>query len=157
MEIEAKEALILRLFRSYPGADKAISRATVDAYLHAVADISSGVLAQTVSAFTSGLIEGRNSDFVPSAESLAKHARLRMPSAAEPTLYNGLTSMDWGGGSVDLRGLTTAEQDIVIAAKGITADGRNMALMSLDEIKQEVTQGQIAGPARVMPKLQGMR
>jgi hypothetical protein len=46
-------------------------------------------------------------------------------------LYNGLISMDFGHGSVDLRGLTTAEQEMIRRNNG-KINGKNAALMDLE-------------------------
>jgi hypothetical protein len=56
-------------------------------------------------------------------------------------LYNGLISMDFGHGSVDMKGLTKKEQDVIILNNGMiggTMDrghlvgGKNAALMDLE-------------------------
>jgi hypothetical protein len=56
------------------------------------------------------------------------------------TLYNGMIDMDFGHGRIDMRGLTTTEQDQIIKLGGKTRDGRNMALLSLDE-KRDALKG----------------
>ncbi len=58
-------------------------------------------------------------------------------------LYNGMISMDFGHGRIDMRGLTTAEQDAIIDAGGIIA-GKNAALMSIEEKRAALKQ--IAAP-----------
>lgn len=46
-------------------------------------------------------------------------------------LYNGLISMDFGHGSVDMRGLTTPEQEMIRRNNG-RIGGKNAALMDLE-------------------------
>jgi hypothetical protein len=46
-------------------------------------------------------------------------------------LYNGLISMDFGHGSVDMRGLTTPEQEMIRRNNG-KINGKNAALMDLE-------------------------
>ncbi len=47
-------------------------------------------------------------------------------------LYNGLISMDFGHGSVDMRGLTTAEQETIRRNNG-KIGAKNAALLSLED------------------------
>lgn len=67
-------------------------------------------------------------------------------------LHNGLIDMDFGHGRIDMRGLSTAEQDQIIKLGGRTPDGRNIALLSLEE-KRASLQAEIKAPNRVVPRL----
>ena len=78
MEREAKEALILRLFRAYPGAESKVSRATVDTYLEAVDYYPFNFVRMGIEQFITGQVprEARNRAFVPSCDELSTHIRV---------------------------------------------------------------------------------
>ncbi len=48
------------------------------------------------------------------------------------TLYNGMIDMNFGHGRIDMRGLSTAEQDEIIRNHGMIG-GKNAAFMSIEE------------------------
>jgi hypothetical protein len=143
----AKEAKILDLFDSYPSASPTAE--TVRAYVQAVAGLSAEAVARSVTQFTSGLVERPNRDFAPSAEAFAANVRdwqraIDSRDGGGVTLHTGILNMDFGAGSIDMRGLTEAEQDAVIAAKGRAPDGRSLAYMPLAEIKAALGQADLA-------------
>lgn len=77
MEREAKEALILRLFRAYPGGENKVSRATVDTYLKAVDFFPLRYIDIAIDQFANARVERdpRSRPFVPSTEELCAHIR----------------------------------------------------------------------------------
>lgn len=154
----AKEAKILDLFDGWPNATPTADN--VRAYVASLDGISLEAVSRSVDQFRAGLVD-RNNAFVPAAAELAENARewqkaIDSRNDRGIVLHNGLLNIDYGRGKIDLRGLTAAEQDAVMDMKGVTSDGRSMSGMSLEEIRHEVTQGQIAGPRTVAPQLQRM-
>jgi len=75
MEQEAKEALILRLFRAYPGGENKISRETLNVYLKVVSFFNVPLIAEAVERFSDGRVERKSRAFVPSADELATEIR----------------------------------------------------------------------------------
>ena len=75
MELEAKEALILRLFRAYPGGENKVSRETVNIYLKAVEWFPVPLIAEAVDRFATGQVDRKSRSFVPSADELATEIR----------------------------------------------------------------------------------
>src|SRR5690606_28898306 len=75
MEREAKEALILRLFRAYPGGANSVSRDTVNIYLKALEFFAVELIAEDVDRFAMGMVDRRGRSFVPSADELATEIR----------------------------------------------------------------------------------
>lgn len=75
MEQEAKEALILRLFRAYPGGENKISRETLNVYLKAVAFFNVPLIAEAIDRFSDGRVDRKSRAFVPSADELATEIR----------------------------------------------------------------------------------
>jgi hypothetical protein len=57
-------------------------------------------------------------------------------------LYNGMISMDFGHGRIDMTGLTEREQDAIIKNHGMIGK-KNAALMSLEEKRDGLKQAQI--------------
>jgi len=121
----------------------------VETYCDATKDVSLEALTRSVEQFKSGRVE-RNNSFPPAAAEVAENARQwqraldSRASNSGPPLHNGLLEMDWGQGMVNLRGLTNAEQDQVIAAKGVGPDGRSLAYMPVEQIRVAISQGDIA-------------
>jgi len=71
-------------------------------------------------------------------------------------LYTGIINMDFGHGSIDMRGLTRQEQDKVIDAGGII-DGVNLARLPLEQKRTLIRTGQLAGGVKIkIPRLQKM-
>lgn len=156
----AKEALILDLFDGYLSAKP--SAENLRRYLAAVEDLSVEAVARSVQQFQAGLVERDNRDFAPSAETFAHNARewqraLERRDDSGPELHNGLIECDWGHGRIDMRGLTNAEQDQIIAAKGRAPDGRSLAYMPLVEIRAALMQTDLAqvegGKSFALPRL----
>jgi DNA repair exonuclease SbcCD ATPase subunit len=77
MEREAKEALILRLFRAYPGGENKVSRATVDTYLKAVDFFPLRYIDMAVEQFANAQVQRdpRSRSFAPSTDELCTHIR----------------------------------------------------------------------------------
>lgn len=150
MEAEAKEALILTLFDAYPSSGQQVSASRVATYVDAVSGLSVEAVRRSVEQFVTGNVDRENRDFAPSGEAFAANVRewqraldLRAGND-EPELHNGLIEMDFGAGRIDMRGLTNAEQDQIIAAKGRAPDGRSLAYMPLVEIKAALVQTDLA-------------
>lgn len=155
---QAKEALVLDLFDNWPTASP--SADNVRAYVDAVEALSVEAVMRSVKQFGSGLVD-RNNSFVPPAPEFAANARqwqtaLEGRDRPQEPLHNGLLECDWGQGRVDLRGLTAAEQDIVMVGKGVV-NGRNLAYMPTTEIKAIITQGDLSaiegGKTFALPRL----
>lgn len=143
----AKEAKILDLFDSYPSANP--SADTIRAYCRSVESLSLEAVSRSVKQFGDGLVERPNRDFAPSAESFAANVRewqraIDQRNGDGIELHNGLIEIDFGAGRIDMRGLTTAEQDQIIAAKGRAPDGRSLAYMPLVEIRAALVQTDLA-------------
>ena len=144
---DAKELMILDLFDGWlnarPSADN------VRAYLAELEPFDLDAVRRSVKQFRSGRVEGHNMDFPPSAPQLTANVRewqkaLDARNDTGPEMHNGLIECDWGHGRVDLRGLTTAEQDQIIAAKGRAPDGRSLAYMPLADIRAALAQTDLA-------------
>lgn len=126
-----------------------MTSATVDAYCSAVTDVPFEAVKRSTEQFGTGRVE-RNNSFPPSAAEFAENARewqmaiAKRASHSGPEMHNGLIECDWGHGRVDLRGLTNAEQDRIIDGKGFV-NGKNLAYLSLPEIRETITQGDLAG------------
>lgn len=157
----ARKVQVTRLFSSWLSAAGNVDMDNINAFVEATADVSLEALTRSVEQFTSGKVE-RNNAFPPSSAELAENARLwesalrKNHADDDPPLHNGLLNVDFGRGKIDMRGLTAAEQDAVMDMKGIAPDGRSMCGMSLEQIREAVSQGQIAGPRTVAPQLQRM-
>lgn len=89
MEQEAKEALILRLFRAYPGGENKVSRETVNIYLKAVEWFAVPLVSEAVERFATGRVDRKSRSFVPSADELATEIRsLRYSQGTSQRLLN---------------------------------------------------------------------
>lgn len=122
MEREAKEALLIRLFRSFPGADKSVSRQMFDAYLAALEKLSPAAVKSAVDEFCEGRVERSSHAFAPSAAELSKQAIkwqgvLDRINGPKQIMHTGIVSVDFGRGSIDMRGLTQDQQDEVFRTK----------------------------------------
>lgn len=157
----AREAVILGLFDGFPSSQTNITEGNLGAYVEATASVSLEALQRSMQQFVSGKVE-RNNAFVPSAPEFAENARawegaLAKRASQSVELHTGLLNMDWGRGSIDMRGLTEAEQDAVIATKGVTADGRSMSGLPIEAIREALGGVQIEQSKRVVaPKLSRM-
>jgi len=102
-----------------------------------VEDCRPEAVQQACDRIASGRAPGVNSNFPPTPADVAISARLFEDIAArgegrELRLHNGLIEMDWGRGRVDMRGLTTEEQDQIIDAGGMIGK-QNAATLNLEE------------------------
>ena len=155
----AKEALILDLFDRWPNF--APSADTIRAYVADLDGMSVEAVRRSVDQFRSGLVD-RNNAFVPASPEVVANVRewqraIDSRDDPGPTLHNGLLNVDFGRGSIDMRGLTAEEQDKVMDMKGVASNGRSMAGMSLAQIREEVAQVPVIGPRKVaVPLLQRM-
>lgn len=75
MEPEAKESLILRLFRAYPGGENKVNARVVSEYLKAVEWFSVPLVSEAVERFITGQVDRKSRSFVPSADELATEIR----------------------------------------------------------------------------------
>lgn len=150
---KAKKVAIVSMMHGFPSSQAHITDGTLGAYVLAVADVSLEAVKRSCGQFLSGLVPDRNNGFLPTAAELSANARAWDAAIAQVTadhelarlgtkIENGLLEMDFGHGVVDMRGLSTAEQDAIINNNGMiggTMDrghlvgAKNAALMSLDE------------------------
>jgi hypothetical protein len=139
-EAEAKEAAILGLLAGYPSF-KATDE-FINALLAAVEPYSATAVADACKRFADDGVPDHDKRFVINAAELAGQARLfdGIYNTVRVPLYSGILEMDFGHGRVDMRGLTVDEQDEIMRRHGIAADGRNMALLSLDEKREALQQ-----------------
>ena len=133
-ERQAREAVILKLIEGYPSLAGRATRGLIDAYVDASEHCDIGALNQACKRFARGEVPGQNAAFPPTAAEVAAHAAMldELRKQTVVRLYNGLLDMDFGHGRVDLRGLTTEEQDQIRRDGGMIGK-KNAALMSLDE------------------------
>lgn len=121
------------------------SRFTEDnlrAYLRAVEPYDLQHVAQASREFAEGMIPRERFGFPDAAEFSTRVRLLAARAAPKPVLHNGLLAMDFDHGTVDMRGLTEAEQDIIIKANGMI-DGRNAALLPRAELHAALDRKQI--------------
>lgn len=150
----AKEALIYGVLQGYWQIAEKLTEEFLATYVNACEDCSVESLRIVCNRIASGRA-GLNSSFPPTPADIAGRAAMlddtRKPSIP---LHSGILQMDWGHGTVDMRGLTVEEQDEVIRLHGRAPDGRNLALMTLDEKRAALKQEKIE--ATVKPRLQRM-
>lgn len=130
--------------------------------MQATESVSLEALGRSVEQFASGKVD-RNNAFPPSSAELAENARawadaLHKRAALDgPKLHNGLLNVDFGRGSIDMRGLTNDEQDKIMSLGGVAPNGESFAGMALEHIKAALNQGDLAavegGKTFAMPKL----
>lgn len=132
----AKEAVIYGLLSGYwQLADKLTDR-LLASYVDACAEVSLAAVRLVCQRINRGQA-GLNSSFPPSPADIATRAEaVDDAQKPAPRLFSGILSMDWGHGIVDMRGLTVDEQDLAIQLSGKSPDGRNLALMTLDEKRE---------------------
>lgn len=159
-ERDAKEAMILDLFDGWMNAKPTADN--LRAYLAEVEEWSVEAVMRSVRQFRGGKVEGHNMDFVPSAGKLSHNAgqwqaAINKRGEVMSELHNGLIEMDFGQGRIDMRGLTNAEQDQIIANKGLAPSGKSLAYLSLTEIREAISQKDLAqvegGRSFSVPKL----
>lgn len=156
----------MKLFSGYLSSQMNVTEDNLAAFVDATKDVSLDALTRSVDQFASGRVE-RNNAFPPSSAELAENAREWQRAIEKraghdgPEMHNGLIEMDFGQGRIDMRGLTNAEQDAIIANKGCAPNGRSLAYMSLPEIKLALEQSDLAqvegGKSFAMPKLGRMQ
>jgi len=119
----------------------------VDAYCSATADTPFEAVKRSTEQFASGRVE-RNNSFPPAAAEFAANAREWQAAITKragqdgPEMHNGLIEIDYGSGRIDMRGLTNAEQDLIMAGKGIV-NGKNLAYLPLAKIRTVITNGDL--------------
>jgi len=155
---DAKRAAIYSLLRGYWQLAEKLDRSLLNTYSSAVDECSIEAVKLVCQRIASGQA-GLNSSFPPTPADIAERAiLLDAGGKPAPRLYNGLIEMDWGHGRVDLRGLKQEEQDKLIELKGMMPDGRNAALLTLDQKRDGLKTERIAGPRRAaIPKMKDMR
>ena len=129
----AKKAAIYTLLTGYWQMAERLSDELLNSYVAAVDECTPESVALICKRIAAGQA-GLNTSFPPTPADIAERAAM-IDAAAKPRipLHNGLIEMDWGHGRVDLRGLTEAEQDKLIELRGMTPDGRNAALLTLED------------------------
>jgi hypothetical protein len=152
MASDAKEVAILQMMNGFPSSSR-IKDENVEAYLVAVEDVSPDAVRRSCAQFLSGKVPDHSNAFMPTAAELSANARAWDAAIGQLTadrelarlgtkIENGLLEMDFGHGMVDMRGLSTAEQDVIINNNGMIGGamdrghlvgGKNAALMSLEE------------------------
>ena len=119
----------------------------MDAYCSATADTPFEAVKRSTEQFASGRVE-RNNSFPPAAAEFAANAREWQAAITKragqdgPEMHNGLIEIDYGSGRIDMRGLTNAEQDLIMAGKGIV-NGKNLAYLPLAKIRTVITNGDL--------------
>lgn len=152
---QAKEAIILTFLDNYPLFK--VTDGFIDALLRAVEPYSARSVEQACQRFADGAVSGHDNRYVINGPELAEQCRLfdDLRTRTVVPLFSGIIEMDFGHGRVDMRGLTVDEQDRVIDAHGVI-DGKNLALLSLEEKQAVLRQEKIDGPA-ITPRLRTMR
>lgn len=140
--------------------------ATVELYVAATAEFTLESINRSVEQFVTGKVERDNRAFAPSADEFSGNVRLwsnaisKLAERDGPELHSGLISMDFGAGRIDMRGLTVAEQDQIIANKGRAPDGKPLSYLSTSEIRSELTQRHVGSveysKSFSVPKLKGL-
>jgi hypothetical protein len=147
----AKEALIFGLLSGYLQIADKLTENVLASYVDACAEVSVEALRMTCQRIQRGRA-GLNTSYAPTPADIASRAAtIDEMLKPLPKLHSGLLDMDWGRGRVDMRGLTVDEQDEIIRLGGLTADGRNFALMTLDQKREALNQKQIAAPVDLAP------
>lgn len=151
--------LLKELFSAFPSMAASIESAQV--YLSVVAEYRVDALKNAVQRFIRGEVAEHNGRFVPSTAELSRVVRdidwqLRENELFK--LYGPSTWVDFGHGRIELRGLSDKEKDRVIDLHGLTADGRNLAFLSIEDKRAALDPTAIPAPNRVpVPKLQRMK
>lgn len=149
------------LLEGYPSAVN-LGSGSIDAYMRATADCSVAAVKRAVDRFLRGEVPDFPKGKIPTAPEFAEQARLfRTVEAIEnrdnvialPKVEHGMIDADYGSGRVRLAELTWAEVQIVEKQKGRTADGRSMAGMTAEQIREAINQPKLPMPT---PRLQKM-
>lgn len=135
-EAAAKEAAILKMLDCFPSLKA--TDAFIDALLESSAPHGLRSVVEACKRFTRGEVDGHNLAFPPSGAEFAKQVAfldsIYKTTDDDETLHNGLMRIDYGGGAINLAGLTREQQDQVMRQKGLTLDGRSMAGFSRLEL-----------------------
>jgi hypothetical protein len=144
---DAKRVSIYNLLKGYWQLAEKLDRSLLSTYVEAVEDCSAEAVATACKRIASGQA-GLNTSFPPTPADVAERARmidaLRKPG---PELLNGLIEMDWGHGRVDMRGLTTEEQDVLIRGHGMVG-GKNAALLDLEGKRKALKEARQLAPPK---------
>lgn len=138
-ERTAKEAVIFSMLEGIPSLQGQISAGMVEAMVAAVDDCRVDAVAHACRRFNRGEVEGHNAAFAPSAGQLAAQARLfdtvlrkidrdkeerpvliSYPIGGEPpppAVPLGPLSVDFGSGPIDMRDMSPADKEFVLANK----------------------------------------
>jgi hypothetical protein len=147
----ARKILILDLMDAFLASP---TDGQITAYIKATAAFDTEALARAVARFREGTVpwfdESRYGPPKPPdfAREVALHHRVihrgetNVIALAKPE--HGHISVDHGFGRISLVGLTRAEVETVDEWKGRTPDGRNMAGMSIEAIKEAINQPVLA-------------
>lgn len=142
-ETTAKEAAIFDLLAGYHQLTEKLNDLFLWSFVRQVEDCRPEAVKQACDRIASGRAPGVNNNFPPTPADVASNARLFEEIAARADdrvpLYNGLLEADFGHGRVDMRGLTTDEQDRIAKLHGILPNGQNVAYLSLAEKKELLT------------------
>lgn len=150
-------AILVMLEQGFPRSET--DRPTIEGMAMACADAGPEAVARACQEFARGALD-RDHRFPPTGAELAARARvwqgaLDYRDRKEEPLYTGILDVDFGGGKVIMRGLTAAEQDRVLAAKGRTPDGRSLAYKPAAEIRKALD-GDLVTPAIPAPRMKRM-
>lgn len=139
-----RELLILDLMDAFRAS---LTDGQLKAYLKAVRGLDTEAVAAAVDRFTRGEVPWFAEKFPPTAPDFAREVGLhhRIRHRGESNLLtmrpeHGHISVNHGSGSINLVGLTRAEVEKVDEWKGRTPDGRNMAGMTIEQIKDAIAQ-----------------
>ena len=147
----AKEAMIFGVLSGYLQIADKLTENVLASYVEACSDVSVEAVRLTCQRIQRGRA-GINTSYPPTPADIASRAAaVDEMLKPQPRLHSGLLEMDWGRGRVDMRGLTIDEQDEIIRLGGLTADGRNFALMTLDQKRDAINQKQLAAPVDLAP------
>lgn len=160
-DLSAVKALIVALSDRWPGSR--MTGANVDAYANTLLPFGIEAVSRAVEDAAAGRIEGSDPDFMPSAARLALRAKVWADAIAyrdrEPeVLHSGLLEMDFGRGKVNMRGLTVAQQDAIIAGNGVV-HGVNVAYLPRADLVKLLDGKQlelVGGRAAPVPRLRRM-
>lgn len=171
-ETAAMETLIFDLMDAYRAS---LTEGQLAAYIKAVAGFDVTSLAAGVARFSNGTVPWYTTDHrPPTAPELAREVELHyrkpvenarinivaFPLGANPPegyiTYGG--KVNFGAGNIDLSQLNESERDYVMSHNGRTEDGRSMAGMPVEDLREAIAQPALPiGRAVPKAKLQGMR
>lgn len=119
----------------------------LNAYLSAVKDFDTAALAAAVARFRKGDVPWFTSTYPPVAPEFAREVALHHRNLhrednilALKAPEHGMIDADYGSGKVRLADLTWAEVQIVEKHNGKTPEGRDLAGLTTEEIREALTQ-----------------